>query len=163
MMNLKKINKKEDKCEIKERRKNEIENMIREYKLDNLKPSLCLAYIKYGLPKIDDIILSFKKEQDTKDERLLNLMAELKRRGLNYDENVPIYEEYIKRGGNLKKIIKEGKLESLLIYNTKYKQYLKHNNIQMARYLATIEFMNSGKKNDIITNFANKNNTIKFC
>jgi hypothetical protein len=163
LKNINMINKIRGKELKKAKRKQEIENILRDYKLDNIRPSLCSAYIKFGLPKIEEIISIFRNEQNTKEERLFKLITELKKRGLNYDENVPIYEEYIKYGGDLEIVIREGEFELLLVQNTKYKHYLKHNNTQIARYLATIEFMNSGKKNDIINKFASKKNTINFC
>jgi hypothetical protein len=161
--NIKNINKIKEKELKRLERKCEIEKILRDYKLDNIKPSLCSAYIKFGFPKIEEIISIIKKEQNTKEERLFKLITELKDRGLKYDENVPVYEEYIKCGGDLEIVIKEGEFELLLIQNTKYKHYLKHNSTQIARYLATIEFMNSDKKNDVINKFASKKNTINFC
>lgn len=154
--------KKNKKEEIREKRKSEIEFILKNYRLENIKPSLCSSYIKYGIPQIEDIVSLFKREQDSKEERLYILINALKNKGFKYNDDVPIYEKYIKEGGELKKIIKEGELEYHLIQNTKYNHYLKHNDVQTARYLSVIEFMNSGKKNDIIKKFASKNNTIKF-
>jgi hypothetical protein len=145
-----------------ENRKKEIEFILKEHKLENIKPSLCKSYIKYGIPNIENIILIFKKEQRKKEERLYKLIKELKKYGKEYDENVPVFENYIKEGGDIFKIIEEGELEKSLIYNTNYSHYLKHNSIQTARYLATIEFMNSGKQNNVIKKFASEKNTLNF-
>lgn len=158
--NIDKVNGKKE--EIRRKRKNEIDLMLKNNHLENIKPSLCLAYIKYGIPKIESIFSLFKGEQKSKEERLYELINELKNKGYKYDERVPIYEKYIKDGGDIKSVIKEGGLEYHLVKNTKYNYYLKHNNVQTARYLSVIEFMNSGKNNEIIKKFALKNNTIKF-
>jgi hypothetical protein len=143
-------------------RKKEIELALKEYKLENIKPSLCSSYIKYGIPNIESIISTFRKEQNKKEERLYKLITELKKNGKEYDENIPVYEKYIKEGGDILKIVEESELEKSLVYNTNYKHYLKHNNVATARYLATMEFMNSGKHNDIINKFASEKNTLNF-
>jgi hypothetical protein len=143
-------------------RKKEIESVLKEYKLENIKPSLCSSYIKYGIPSIENIVSIFQKEQNKKEKRLFNLIKELKKNGKEYDENIPMYETYIKEGGDILKIVRESELEKSLIYNTNYKHYLKHNNVQTARYLATMEFINSGKHNDIIHKFASEKNTLDF-
>jgi hypothetical protein len=146
----------------KKLRENQVKNALNEYKLENIKPSLCKSFIKYGVPTLENIINLFKNEQNNKEKRLCKLINKLEKEGKDYDENIPSLEKYIKEGGDIKKIIEESNLERLLIYNTKYLHYLKHNDIQTARYLATIEFVNSGKQNDIINNFISKKNTLKF-
>jgi hypothetical protein len=143
-------------------RKKEIDKALKEYKLENIKPSLYKSYIKYGVPNIENIILTFKKEQDKKEERLYNLIKELKKKGREYDENIPVFEKYLKDDGDICKIIEEGELEKSLIYHTNYKNYLKHNSVPISRYLAAIEFMNSGKKNDIVNKFVSEKNTLNF-
>lgn len=145
-----------------EERKIEIDKILVENKLENIKPSIYKSYIKFGVPNIENIIFTFKKEQDQKENRLYKLINELKKKNKEYDENIPVFEKYITDGGDIKKIIEEGELEKSLIYNTNYKNYLKHNSVSIARYLATIEFMNSGKHNDIIHKFASEKNTLNF-
>jgi hypothetical protein len=145
-----------------ELRRKEIDSILREQRLDNIKPNMYASYVKFGVPNIETLISTFKREQSDKEDRLLKLIKELKKSGKEYDENIPMHEKYIKEGGDIKKIIEESDLEKSLIYNTNYKHYLKHNTVQIARYLATMEFMNSGKHNDVIKKFASEKNTLKF-
>jgi hypothetical protein len=143
-----------------ESRKIQIMDALKENKLENIKPSLCKSYIKFESPSLEDIIELFKKEQNNKETRLENLIKELKLSGKKYDDNVPSYLKYVKEGGSIKYAIEEGEIERSLVYATKYLHYLKHNDVQTARYLATIEFMNSGKRDDVIHKFASNKNTL---
>jgi hypothetical protein len=150
-------------CKNKEEiRKKEITLALKEHRLENIKPSMCSSHIKFGIPTLETIISVFKKEQNNKEKRLLYLINKLKKHGKEYDMNIPSYEKYINEGGNIKQIIIESDLEKSLVYNTKYANYLKHNDVKTARYLATIEFINSGKNCDIINRFALMTNTLIF-
>ena len=156
--NIKIINKKLKE----EERKNILNKIIQERKLENTKPSLCKSYIKFEKPPLCDLVLFFEKEQNKKESRLLKLIKKLKENNMEYDEKIPVFEIYIKEGGDINNIIDDSKLEKSLIYNTKYEHYLKHNSIGVARYLATIEFVSSGKKCDEVKKFVSQNNTLIF-
>lgn len=143
-------------------RKNKIDQELKEYKLNNIIPSLRNAYIKFGYPDIDHVISAFRKKKLSKENRLYKLIKKLKKQGKKYDQNIPVYQSYINEGGNLKNIIEDSDLERSLIYNTNYAHYLKYNDTKTARYLATIEFTNSGKKDDVIDKFIEEKNTLKF-
>jgi hypothetical protein len=143
-------------------RKLTIDNELKEQKINNIIPSLRNAYIKYGYPNIENVINSFKKKQNIKENRLLKLIKKLKKYGKEYDKNIPLHQKYINNDCKIKDVIKDYELEKSFVYNTNYIQYLKYNDIKTARYLATIEFMNSGKKNVVIDKYALKNNTLNF-
>jgi hypothetical protein len=145
-----------------EERKNILNKIIQERKLENIKPSLCKSYIKFEKPPLNELILYFEKEQNKKESRLLKLIKKLKDNNMEYDDKIPVFEIYIKEGGELNNIINDAKLEKSLIYNTKYEHYLKHNSVGVARYLATMEFVSSGKKCDEVKKFASQNSTLNF-
>lgn len=150
------------KKSAEEERKKTLEKILHEEKITNTKQSLCKSYIKFENPSLDELMRLIKKEQHDKETRLLKLMEILKQNKMEYDEKIPVFENYIKCGGNLKTIIEEGKLEKTLIYNTKYESYLKYNSIAISRYLAVTEFINSGKKCDEVKKFVSRNTTLNF-
>lgn len=156
--NIKNMNKKLKE----EERKINLNKIMQERKLENTKPSLCKSYIKFEKPTLNELILCFEKEQNKKESRVFKLIKKLKENNMEYDEKIPVFENYIKDGGDLNAIVKDGKLEKTLIYNTKYEHYLKHNSVSVARYLAAMEFVSSGKKCDEVKNFQNQNNTLNF-
>lgn len=151
-----------NKKSIEEERKIKLEKILQDRKIENTKQSLCRSYIKFEKPNLEELLEVFEKEQNKKESRLLKLLRTLKENKMEYDEKIPVFENYIKEGGELNNVIKYAKLEKSLIYNTKYENYLKHNPVNIARYLATIEFMNSGKKCDEVKRFASQNNTLSF-
>jgi hypothetical protein len=166
MSDIKNNIKNEIKCINKkiaeEERKTKLEKILQDRKIENTKQSLCKSYIKFEKPNLEELLGVFEKEQNKKESRLLKLIKTLKENKMEYDEKIPVFENYIKDGGELKNIIKDAKLEKSLIYNTKYENYLKYNSVEIARYLATIEFMNSGKKCNEVKKFASQNNTLNF-
>lgn len=159
--NIKKLKKK-----IKEEeRKNNLEKILKNRKMGIIKLSLCKSYIKYEKPNLEELIIIFEEEQNKRDLRMSKLMKKLKEYNIDYDNKIPVFENYIKEGGDLETTIKEAKLEKSLIYNTKYEHYLKYNTVAIARYLATIEYNNKTlDKSDCIEikNFISQNNTLNF-
>jgi hypothetical protein len=143
-------------------RKSKLIKIINEYKLNDVKLNICKAYIKFGQPSLEYVVKQLQEKQTKKNNRMYNLISKLKKHGKQYDEKIPAYSNYIKNGGNINNIIKESELESIFVYNTNYLHYLKHNDANTARYLASIEYVNSGKSNELVNNFISKKNTIKF-
>jgi len=136
--------------------------ILRDNKMTNKKTNLCNAYIKFGNPSIEHVLDDIHKNQSIINNRLYELIQALKNHGKEYDENLPIYKNYIKYGGNIDDVINECDLEKLFVYNTKYLHYLKHNNLNVARYLSITEFINSGKKHELVQQFITNVNTINF-
>lgn len=159
--NIKNINKKLKE----EERKVILEKTIINRKMEIIKPNLCKSYIKYNKPNLEELIKLFEEEQNKRDIRLSKLIKKLKECNINFDNKIPVFNKYIKEGGDLETTIKEAKLEKSLIYNTKYEHYLKYNTVQVARYLATIEYNNKNSDKiecDEVKKFASNNNTLFF-
>lgn len=130
--------------------------------MDNVIPGLRNAYIKYGSPSIDNVINKFEKKEKIKEKRLHKLISYLELEGKKYDEKIPLYKKYINEGGDLNKIVEDADLEYSLVHKTNYLHYLKYNDTKTAKYLATMEFVNSGKRDGTIEKIILKNNTLKF-
>lgn len=148
---------------LENKRKNDLILILKEKKLQNVKSNLCNAYVKFGYPTLEYVVMDLEKKHNEKNNRLHFLIKKLKKIGKEYDEKIPAYNKYIKIGGNINKIIEESELEKQFVHNTKYLHYLEHNDVGVARYLASIEFINQGKSNDLVNKYVTKKNTIQFC
>lgn len=105
-------------------RKKQLVDKLGERKL-SVKGSDCDKYIKFGTSSIDDVVTSIEKREIEETKRLKNLFIELRKKNLLYDNRVSWYTNYIKRGGDLNKIIKNGEIEWFYLNKTDYIELLK--------------------------------------
>lgn len=108
---------------IKIRKKNLFERLETE-KLKYIENGICDQYIKYDKNKIEDVIENIKNKELIETERLERLLEGIKKTGTYYDENISWYRDYIKRGGNLERTIKNGSIEWFYIHKTEYPRLL---------------------------------------
>jgi len=135
---------------------------LNEKKLTYKKGNLCDAYIKYGSPSLEHVINTLYTEQINTNNRLHLLIQKLKKHNLQYNNLLPCFNKFVKNGGNIDKVIQESQIEQIFVEHTQYLQYLKHNDIKTAKYLASIEFTNSCKKNETIEKYIQNKNSLKF-
>lgn len=105
-------------------RKKQLADKLAEHKL-HVKGSDCDNYIKFGTSSIDDVITSIEKRENEETKRLKNLLVELRKKNLLYDDRVSWYVNYVKRGGDLNKAIKNGEIEWFYLNKTDYIELLK--------------------------------------
>jgi len=147
-------------------RKNIIDDIITERKIfvSGSKYKSYKSYIKLNNPTLEELLNLFSEDDKKKEKRLKKLLKKLKENDVKYDEDVPIFIKYLKEGGDVDDIIDDAKLEISLINSTRYREYLKTNSIEVARYLASVEYMNNENKsdNDVVKKFVKEKNTIYF-
>lgn len=105
------------------KRKQKLIDKLTDYKLsydDYENNQLCKSYINNGHPNLDTVIKSLYSKLSIENNRLCDLLETLKSLNLEYDPKIPSYKKYIKKGGNINKIIDSAELEKDLIKNTNY-------------------------------------------
>lgn len=100
-------------------RKCELLEKIKTLKL-NYNKIICDPYIKFGKESLNDIIQKLTKMQNIKNDRLYNLLNELRNHNMEYNSKIPAFQKYINDGINIHETIKKAKLEKELIDNTNY-------------------------------------------
>jgi hypothetical protein len=133
-------------------RKNEIYEIQKQHKFNQLT-NLCDAYIKFGNIHLNDVIIELSHKQEQSQNHMNELVLFLKKNNFEYDDKLPSFQSYLKHGGNLYETLNNAQLEKIFIYETDFIRYLKHNDIEVAKYLSSIEFVNSGKKNYIVDKY----------
>ena len=144
------------------RRKQELFKTLKEYKLEYKKHSICDIFIKYGIPKIQDVINILEKDNIDTISNLTYLSIELNKLNLKFDKKLPSHFNYIKNGGNLNKTIEIGKIENIIINNTEYLEYLKKHSNEDALDMACIEYIDLKGNNEIISSYLDKILNLKF-
>ena len=143
-------------------RKQQLFKILKEYKLEYKKNSICDIFIKYGIPKLQDVINVLEKENINTISNLKLLSKELTKLNLKFDKKLPSHFNYIKNGGNINKTIEIGKIENIIINSTEYLEYLKKYSNEDALDMACIEYIDLKGQNEIISNYLDKILTLKF-
>lgn len=147
--------------DISNERKQELISRLNKIKISykNFKDELYYQYVMTGKPDIETIIKHFIEKQNIENDRFCQLLEELKKLDLVYDNMVPSYKKYIKYGGNLKQIIKTGELEKMLIKETNYLSILSSTDSDTARDIAIV---NASKKTNKFNKYIIKKTTVTF-
>lgn len=155
---------KTDICDTNKRNQRKIKllNKLKDMKLNYVSGGICGEYINYGKHDINFVINELLKKQTSKYDRLYLLLNELRNKNLEYDDRIPSYQKYLKYGGELEKIINNGQIEKILIDETDFLEIKNDNDSEIAREIASVNFINSGKNNKIVNNYISKKNSIKF-
>jgi hypothetical protein len=140
-------------------RKKLLLNKLQHMKLDYVSGTVCDGYIQHGIPDIDTVIKTLMDNQNTKNNRMYKLLNKLRKKQLEYDETVPAYKKYLKKGGDLNKVIINGELEKVLMKETDYLSLL---NIADSDTAKDISLSAYDGDNDIVNNYVSNKNTIKF-
>ena len=143
-------------------RKKKLFKILKDSKLEYKKNSICDIYIKYGMPKINDVINILEKNNLKNISNLTILTKELTKLNLKYNKNLPSHYNFIKNGGNISKTIEIGEIEEIIIDNTDYLNYLKNYSKEEALDIACIEYLDLNGKNKIISNYLDKILTLDF-
>jgi len=143
-------------------RKKKLFKTLKDYKLEYKKNSICDIYIKYGMPKIDDVIDILEKNNLKNISNLTILTNELTKLNLKYNKKLPSHYNFIKNGGNINKTIEIGEIEEIIIDSTNYLNYLKTYSKDEALDIACIEYLDQNGKNKIISNYLDKILTLDF-
>lgn len=143
-------------------RKDELINRLNELKMKYSENGICGAYIKFGYPELEIVIKSLHQKQEEYLQRFYDLIEELKKNDLEYENDIPSYKKYLKYGGCLNEIIKEAEFERELISNTNYLNFLKNNDPEIAKRLSINEYIEKGGNKDIAQKYAQNQNTLRF-
>lgn len=143
----------------KNERKIKLINRLKELKIVYTKDKLCEQYILTGQPDLDVVVKSFFTKQNEENDRLCELLEELKDKNLEYNGLVPAYKKYIKKGGSLVKTIENGELEKILIKETNYLAVLENTDSDTAKDIAMTRASKNTNKFD---KYIIKKNTIRF-
>lgn len=132
-------------------------------RLEYRKNGICDKYIKFGFPSIEEVINELQKRTNNEERRLKRLIKKLKKKNLQYDRNVNVYQEYIKRGGNIKETINEGETEWFLINKTKYLEFReKYLNEDRAKSAAISQYIRNHGVDEYIESIKKKELTISI-
>lgn len=141
---------------------------IQELKLDYSNANeklLVTAYIKYGNPHFDDVIMSLKNNQTKKNKRMYRLIKYLNKKKIDYDLRVPSFQKFIKFGSSvisLEDVLINSRFEIFLINNTQYSKYIKTYDEATARDIALSEYIENGGNDMIANKYIEKKASIKF-
>lgn len=101
-------------------RKKQLMDRLDSQKLTYVRGGICDSFIKYGFPSLEKVISDVEEMTKQEEQRLMNLITELKKIELRYDSRVSYYKEYVEQGTHLKTAIREGKKEWFYINMTDY-------------------------------------------
>lgn len=135
-----KINIKNEK-HVRVRKKQLFETLEIE-KLQYIENSLCDQYIRFGLHGIDYVVRNIRDHEIAEEKRLTRLLREVAKTGTQYDQNIGWYHDYIKKGGDLKKTVKNGSIEWFYLHKTEYPKLLqKYKNEDLAQSKALNQYI----------------------
>lgn len=120
---------------------------------------LCTSYINFGTPNLDTIIENINSKLSSENNRLCELLEELKLLNLEYDHNVPSYKKFIKKGGNIKEIINSAELEKDLMKDTNYLSFCEITDSDTAKEMVVSKMEVKTKR---VKKYITKKNTIEF-
>lgn len=105
-------------------RKKKLLEQLDDNKIRYIKNGICDAYIKYGYPSLDDVVVDLQQKTEKQMNRYLRLLNRLKKEGEIYDENNTYYRNYIINGGDIETAVKEGIKEWFYKNKTEYYKFL---------------------------------------
>jgi len=126
-------------------RKKKLLDNLSENKLEYIKNGVCDSYIKFGVPELEIVVENINTSTNMKINRLVELIEKLKEQGKKYNENVSYYQKYIRNGGDINYMIREGLKEEYYLNDEIYNFYL-----------------NAYKDENIAEKYANKNTELKI-
>jgi hypothetical protein len=146
----------------KHERKKKLAEKLKEMKLEYINGTICDGYIKYGLPNLETVVQTLLDHQNVKNDRLYKLLNKLRKKKLEYNDDVPAYKKYITKGGDLAKTIKDAELEKILMTETDYLSILNAADSETAKEISLSKYIAKGGKNTTVNKYVSKKNTIKF-
>jgi len=126
-------------------RKKKLLDNLSENKLEYIKNGVCDSYIKFGVPELEIVVENINTSTNMKIDRLVELIEKLKEYGKKYNENISYYQKYIRNGGDINYMIREGIKEEYYLNDETYNFYL-----------------NAYKDENIAEKYANKNTELKI-
>lgn len=132
--------------ELKEKkRKLDLTNKMKMYKLDNTNNSICRTHIKFGFPTLDETINLLIETQNEENKRMHILLDELEKNDLNYNPTLPCYLNYIQNKCSLKKTLQIAETEIFLANNTEYINLLEKYDNETAKEIALFNYYKNKK------------------
>jgi hypothetical protein len=150
------------KLEKNYERKQKLTKKLKELKLTFTKNKICEEYINFGTPNLDAVIKSLLSKQNLENDRLCTLLEKLKKKKIEYDAKIPVYVKYIKKGGEIDKVIENGELESLLIKETNYLAMLDMTDSDTAKEIAMCSINKKSKNVGLFDKYILNKNTVRF-
>ena len=126
---------------------------------EHSKNKLCESYVNCGSPDLDTVIKSLYSIISIENDRLFKLLETLKLLNLEYDSKIPSYKKFIKKGGDINKIINSAELEKDLIKNTNYLSLYDITDSDTAKEMVVGKIETKTKR---VEKYITKKNTIKF-
>jgi hypothetical protein len=132
----------------------EREKIIREEfilnKLKFIKNRDVMEYIKYGTPTLDEVIINIAKLECDKTDNYINLIKELDKKKIKYNENLKSFKSYINgyTTCSLEETLNNIEYEYILNYETNYHELQKIMNDEEAEYNAMFEYGRKLEKSD---------------
>lgn len=155
-----KIIKRRKKEEAKEERRKRIILEFQLNKLEYKEYGDVFLYIEYGNIDLETIIEKEIKNQYDKSNKRYELLEELDKRKIDYDDNNNLINEYVnnKYSISMKQVISEIEIDSYLYKNTKYGEYKKKYDIEIAREYALRDYIRGFEESEIIEEVIKKEN-----
>lgn len=152
------ISTRKSNIELKEKkRKLDLINKMKMYKLDNTNNSICRTHIKFGFPTLDETINLLIETQNEENKKMYILLDALEKNDLNYNPKLPCYLNYIQNKCSLKKTLQIAETELFLANNTEYISLLEKYDNESAKEIALFNYYKN-KKSKIKDNYDMINN-----
>jgi hypothetical protein len=152
------LTKKRIKEETKELRRQKIILEFQLNKLEYKEYGDVYLYIEYGNIDLNIIIEKEIQKQSNRSDKRWELLEELEKRNIEYNENEDLINDYINNRCSLKHVISEMEIENYLYKNTKYGEYKKKYNIEIAREYGLRDYIRGFEESEIINNVIKKEN-----
>ncbi len=137
-------------------RREELKHAFSQHKLEIYNYGDCYSYINYGNPDLSIIVNNELKKVELVNERRNILIAEFKKRHVDYNEKYDYVKKYIYDINNksieLDEIIKMAELDNFFIKETNYVSLSKIHDKEKARELALKTYLETKPKKKIIKN-----------
>lgn len=138
---------------IKEERKNELLQKLKENKLQYKDYGDCYSYVHYGTPNLDQVIQNEITKLEKKNKRRIRLARELAKIEINFNESLSSCYNYINKVGphkSLKETIRSIEIEYFLKYNTEFEKIKNDLDSEEAKEKAIQNYYNNKLKNNKI-------------
>lgn len=141
----------------KSTRKKQLFDKLNSLKLTYIEGGVCDAYIKFGYPSLDQVVLEIQHITLQEEKRLNKLLIALKKHNLEYDPNVMYYKEYVEQGTCLKTAISEGAIEWFYLNKTDYLDILnKTLDEDKAREIALDRYIDKHGQDEYVKKYTKK-------
>lgn len=145
-----------------ENRKTMLFNELNNVKLEYKQNGICDSYIKYGKPSLEEVIDDLTIKSNNQTDRLKLLVDKLALKNIKFDDRIEIFNNYVKNGGDLKKVIKEGEIEYWYWNKTEYPVLIEKYNEDIAKNIALNKYIKKNGHNKYTNKIIKKEMTLSL-